>query len=312
MMAKNSETNEIDALFKVPLAEFTGARNTLAARLKQSGRGNDATLVKALSKPSVSAWTVNQLYWNHREAFERLIAAGQRVQKIQMSGISGKVADMRASMDQRHEALLELTDLASSLLHEAGHNPTQDMLRRVTTTLEALSSSISLSDGPTPGRLTQDVDPPGFESLTSLMAGVPSTKPKKDLTRTAEPQKTPQKAAAVNAQKAQQVEEDRRVRIAVAKASLHEAKKSLSEARVRSQQLEAAQKKAKSDAKEADSDRREAEARLKRANAVAKEAEERARKITDDAREAAKEVDEGNRAVARATKELESLFRESM
>src|SRR5262245_14494379 len=139
MMAKNNETNELDALFKLPLAEFTAARNTLAARLKQSGRGNDASLVKAMAKPSVSAWTVNQLYWNHREAFERLIAAGQRVQKIQVSGISGKVADMRASMDERRKALLELTDLATSLLREAGHNPTQDMTRRVTATLEALS-----------------------------------------------------------------------------------------------------------------------------------------------------------------------------
>ena len=30
--------DEIDALFTLPLAEFTGARNTLAARLKKEGR----------------------------------------------------------------------------------------------------------------------------------------------------------------------------------------------------------------------------------------------------------------------------------
>ena len=56
----------MDALFKLPLAEFTGARNDLAARLKREGRANDSNFVKALAKPSISAWAVNQLHWNHR------------------------------------------------------------------------------------------------------------------------------------------------------------------------------------------------------------------------------------------------------
>src|SRR5687768_4591616 len=88
--------DELDALFKVPLAEFTGARNTLAARLKKSGRGDDATLVKALGKPSVSAWAVNQLYWNHRKEFDQLISSGERFHKAQTSG---KIADMRGALE---------------------------------------------------------------------------------------------------------------------------------------------------------------------------------------------------------------------
>jgi hypothetical protein len=309
-MVRNSENNEIDSLFKLPLSEFIGARNALAARLKQSGRGNDASIVKALAKPSVSAWAVNQLYWNHRPAFERLITAGQRVQKIQVSGLSGKVADMRASMDARRESLLELSDLAASLLNEAGHNSTPDMIRRVITTLEALSSYNSLPDGPTPGRLTQDVDPPGFDSLVSAMTGVPTTKARKDQTPVEKSVTKPRQAepTARDVQKARQLEETRRVRIAAAKVSLQEAKKSASEARVRAQYLEAAQKKAQAEAKEADKQRREAEERLKKMTAASKEAAERARSITDEARDAAKGIEEANRAVAKASKELESLF----
>jgi hypothetical protein len=34
--------DEVDALFALPLADFTGARNTLATRLKKSGRGEEA------------------------------------------------------------------------------------------------------------------------------------------------------------------------------------------------------------------------------------------------------------------------------
>src|SRR6266850_6614275 len=115
--------DDVEALFRLPLAEFTGARNTLAARLKKSGQGDEADLVKALAKPSVSAWAVNQLFWNHREAFEQLIASGERFHKAQTSRHAGKVADMRTALDARREALRHLSDLATSVLRDAGHNP---------------------------------------------------------------------------------------------------------------------------------------------------------------------------------------------
>ena len=44
----------IDALYARPLAEFTPARDALAARLKQDGARDDAVRVKALAKPAVS------------------------------------------------------------------------------------------------------------------------------------------------------------------------------------------------------------------------------------------------------------------
>src|SRR5881409_3055314 len=78
--------DDIDALFKLPLTEFVGARKALAARLKQNGLVSEAEGVKALAKPSISAWTANQLYWRHREAFDELIATGQRFRKAQTSG----------------------------------------------------------------------------------------------------------------------------------------------------------------------------------------------------------------------------------
>lgn len=199
--------DDLNALFQLPLAEFIGARNELAKRLKQSGRANDANFVKALAKPSVSAWTVNQLYWNNSDAFDKLLAAGQRFHKAQTSG---KVGDMRDSNDARREALAHLADLATSLLTDAGHNPSLDTIRRVTTTLEAISAYASLSDGPTLGRLTQDVDPPGFESLASFVPG-------------ADPKKT-------TAAKVRRLEEVRQAKITAAKASLEDAKKQLREA----------------------------------------------------------------------------------
>lgn len=302
---------EVDELFKLPLAEFTGARNALAARLKQSGRAGDANLVKTLSKPSVSAWTVNQLYWNHRKAFDALLAAGQRIRKAQTSGLAGK--SMRESLDARREALVHLSDLATSLLIEAGHNPGLETIRRVTTTLEALSALGSLEDGPTPGRLSQDVDPPGFESLASFMAGAFTAK------ATAEPARAsaksvsgrvakPARQTVEDTRQARQVEEMRQARIVAAKLSLQAAKKSLADARANAQTLDLAQRKAHAEAKQAEKQVREAEERLKKAKVVSEAALERARVIAAETEEAAKVAEDARRAVEKATKELESLF----
>ena len=303
---------EVDELFKLPLAEFTGARNALAARLKQSGRANDANLVKTLTKPSVSAWTVNQLYWNHRKEFDGLLAAGQRIRKAQTSGLAGK--GMRESLEIRREVLVHLSDLATSLLTEAGHNPGPDTIRRITTTLEALSALGSLEDGPTPGRLSQDVDPPGFESLASFMAGA--------FTAKAEPARVASKTGGARAAKAtrhavedtrqaRQAEEMRQARIVAAKLSLQAAKKSLADARANAQSLDVAQRKAHAEAKQAEKQVREAEERLKKANAVAEAATQRAEAVAADAEEAANAAEDAKRAVEKATKELETLFGES-
>jgi len=102
---KGKLDDDVDALYRLPLAEFTAARNTLAARLKQGGRRNEADFVKTLGKPPVSAWAVNQLYWNHRDAFDRLIATRERFRQAQNSRLSRKAADMRSALDARREAL---------------------------------------------------------------------------------------------------------------------------------------------------------------------------------------------------------------
>jgi hypothetical protein len=304
---------EVDELFKLPLAEFTGARNALAARLKQSGRANDANLVKTLTKPSISAWTVNQLYWNHRTAVDALLAAGQRIRKAQTSGLAGK--GMRESLDARREVLVELSELATSLLTEAGHNPGPDTIRRITTTLEALSALGSLADGPILGRLTQDVDPPGFESLASFMAGAFTTKP-----AAGEPARKTGAAKATAARdtrvvedtrQARQLEEMRQARIVAAKLTLQAAKKSLADARATAQSLDVAQRKAHAEAKQAEKQVREAEERLKKANVVSEAAAERAQVVAGDAEEAAKAADAARRAVEKATKEHETLFAEN-
>jgi len=302
--ASNVEA-DLDALFRLPLAEFTGARNALAAQLKKSGRGDDAASVKSLAKPSISAWAVNQLYWDHREQFDELIALSERFHKAQKSG---KVAEMRTALEARREALTELSDLATSLLRDRGQNPAPDTIHRITTTLEGLSAYASHSDGPRAGRLTNDVDPPGFESLASFVPGKQSAIGSRQTAGTTALKLKPLRKVSVE-DDPRSVEEARKANLAAAKVSVQEAKRSLSAARARVQSLEAAQKKADAEAKKTEKHKRDIEASLEKAQAAARDAARRARSVAVEVKEAASEVEDAEREVEKATKELESLVR---
>jgi len=315
--------DDVNALFKLPLNEFIAARKTLAAQLKNSGHAVGAERVKLLAKPSVSAWTVNQLYWNHREPFDELMASGQRFRKAQTSG---KIREMRAALDARREALSHLSELASALLSDAPddrHDPSLDTIRRITSTLEAVSAAASL-DGATLGRLTKDIDPPGFESFASVTgaagftgtAGVPPAKAAPARVPSPKSKAPGPKLQSQISEKKTQVEKAHQQNLAAAKASLQNAKRSLTEARARAQSLAPQQKKAEARAREAEKrqreaekESREAEERFKQVSSRAVDASRRARTVRDEMEEAKETLADAQRTVEKATRELESLFR---
>ncbi|MFZ0063189.1 MAG: hypothetical protein WAL47_14255 [Pyrinomonadaceae bacterium] len=304
-MSKDNLENEIDALFRLPLAEFTGARNALAARLKK--RGADSSLIKALLKPSISAWAVNQLYWNQRDAFDQLIKSGERFHKAQTSG---KVADMHSAMEARRELLTTLSDLATSILQDAGHNPAPDTIRRITTTLEALSAYAQRADGrhsAGPGRLHADVDPPGFELFGSSIPSAGMKRQETDGGRQVAGGGRQAIGIAHSRDNKRQVEESHKARIAAAKVSLQDAKRLLTQARAASQSLEAAQKKADAEAKKAEQRRRDAEESFEKAKAASEAAARRARNVAAEVEEAASALEDAEVTVEKASKELEKL-----
>ena len=304
---------DVNALFRLPLAEFISARKTLASSLKQAGHSSESDRVKSLAKPSISAWAVNQLYWDHRETFDQLIAAGQRFRQAQASNLPGKIANMREALDVRREALSHLEGLATELLQDTGHNPTPDMIRRIATTLEALSAYTSRPDAPQFGRLTHDVDPPGFESLGSMMSSSVMENTAVHVTRSPKfsvaPTNTRKRSAT--AADTRELKETRQARITAAKTSLQAAKRVLTESRATLQSAQAAQKKANADAKEAEKQRREAEQRFEKARVALKKAAQRAQDVEAEMEEAVKAVEDAEHTVEKASKELELAFRES-
>jgi hypothetical protein len=302
---------EIDALYQLPLPEFTAARNALAGRLKKGGRADEAERVKALPKPSITAWTVNQLFWKRREAFDRLISTGERFRKAQASHLAGKSDDIRGPLEARRVALSELAKAAAATLKQSGSNPTPDTMRRITTTLEALSTYGSLPDAPRAGRLADDVDPPGFETLAALVPRIGSTQttgPSRIIPfqHKAKPGKASRKKGSPE-EEARRAAEERKAQRAAARKAVAEAERALRAARKEAQQAEEALKKAAARAKEAEREKVDAERRLEKISADADSTRQHARRVAAEAEEAAQAVEDAERAVEAARRELKQF-----
>ena len=300
----------IDALYQLPLTEFTPARNTLATRLRKSGKTADADEVRSLVKPSIPAWAVNQVYWNHRSVFDRLLAAGDRLRTAQSSTLAGKSGDVRGALDAVRESLSELSRLAADALETAGHNATPGAMRAVTATLEALSAYGTIPDAPRAGRLVDEVDPPGFETLAALVpnaGGSAGSDAPSRVLRFQQQAPTPAPRRKSGPVDEERREEERRAKLAAAKAAVQEADRNLREAKSVAQEAQASLKKAAASAKDTEQAMIEAEAVLDKAAKEAHTARQLARRLAAEAEAAAQAVDEAERALASAKKTVEEL-----
>ena len=146
------------------------------------------------------------------------------------SGTTGDSA--RESANARREAVTALSKIAEGLLLGGDYGATRDMLRRVTTTLEALSSYGSLPNAPSAGRLTDDVEPPGFEAMVGIPSGGKKTPAREPAAHTRSPSPALAAKPARAAQRAaQRAEEERKRLLAATKAAVRDAERALTVAR---------------------------------------------------------------------------------
>ena len=295
-----------DELFQLPLSEFTAARNSLAADLKARGHTDEAVRVKGLTRPPVSAWAVNQLFWKHRKPFDELLAAGERLNKAQASQLRGRGGDLHEPMEARRSAVANLSKHAATLLEQAGHSPTPDLMRRITTTLEALATYGGHAGAPPAGRLTGDVNAPGFEAVAALVAGKDgaSRQPPKVLPFAARATKPPREKLDP-AERKRRDEQERRARAAAASEKLRTAERDLAQARQKAAQAEASLKKAAARAKDAKRKQDALAASLEKATAVAERARQDAHRVASEAEDAAQAVTDAERAVEQARAEVQ-------
>jgi DNA repair exonuclease SbcCD ATPase subunit len=145
-----SYADAVQELYQSPQDGFVAQRKRLSAELKAAGDKAGAAHLVKLGRPTLSAWAVNQLWWQARAAFDALFASAERL----------RAGDLGAAREHR-DALATLRGRAATLLAEAGHASTDPTLRRVTTTLAALAAAGGFDPDP-PGALASDREAPGF------------------------------------------------------------------------------------------------------------------------------------------------------
>ena len=105
---------KLDDLYRLPLADFTAARNALAKTLA----GDDAKRVRALVKPTLVPWALNQLFWKARPTYERLLKSGDALRKAQISALEGRGVDVRRASEAHGKALADALEIGRASCRE--------------------------------------------------------------------------------------------------------------------------------------------------------------------------------------------------
>jgi hypothetical protein len=168
-----------DDLYGLPLNDFTPARDALAKELRNAGKKDAADEVKALRKPSVSAWAVNQAARRQPQDVKALVKAGGELRKAQRQAVSGRASGGLREATAAHRRLVEdLTEAARTALEERG-SVAPAMVTRIAQTLRAASIDKDAAKALTAGTLSGDVEQIGFGPLLAAVPSTPARRPRK-------------------------------------------------------------------------------------------------------------------------------------
>lgn len=293
----------IDRLFALPLDRFVQERNALAAELRGENRADEAGRVKALSRPALPAWALNQVYWHARREYDRLTAAGDRMRALQRQALAGRKVALDDPTRERQEAVRAVVDRAAALMEEAGQTVTEATRHRIAVSADAIAAYGSRPGEYVPGRLEKELQPPGFAALADLAASPGLHLVKSDRGERRAP--AAQKAAPTSARESR---EEEKARAAEAREAARQRREALKEAK----QERDAHERAVETARRAEASasarlaelKREAEA-LRRQLAEADDAVRRAEEDVGKARRQIEAAQEERRAAAERLRQLE-------
>jgi hypothetical protein len=157
-------------LYRGAPEDFIAARDALAKELRAADRAEEAAAVKALRKPTVVAWALDQLADRDPEGVRALLDSGAEVRAAQQAALSpgGGAERLRSATAARRQAVTTLVREAADALRESGRSPDphQDDLAA---TLEAASVDTDAGDRLRNGTLDSAIrEPAGFGDLAGL------------------------------------------------------------------------------------------------------------------------------------------------
>src|SRR2546423_8881248 len=151
----------LERLYAVAPRDFTRARTTRAAELREARELDAAREIARLRRPSAPLWAVNQLARHAQPALERFLDAVDRLRRTQLSDPRGAMEAMRTERVQL-EALVQRAEQA---LGEVGYSPSAEARRRISDTLLGAAADRRRAEALMHGRLTEELHAPGFDAL---------------------------------------------------------------------------------------------------------------------------------------------------
>jgi len=209
-----------DRLYGLPPTEFTAARDEQAQLARAAGDAALAQRLRALRKPTQSAWLVNLLWREKHDVVEQLLALGTDLRAAQ-EHLSGDA--LRELFAQRQRIIGALVQQARHLASRAGIRVPADTAREVEETLGAALADPDVAEDVRSGRLVKPASYAGF-GLTDRAGLAPDVRLVKP-TRPAERPRPPrpdeaQAARAAQADRAQAAREAQQKRRAEAEQAV--------------------------------------------------------------------------------------------
>ena len=156
---------EIDRLYGTPLDEFVQERDELAKRLTREGDREAGARVKALRKPTVGAWALNQAVRRRRAETDALLATGKRLRAAHEDLLSGgDSAALRETMEEERSLTSALADCAEAIASETGKSGPA-LRDRVRATLHAAAVQEEAREELAAGRFVREREAVGPRTL---------------------------------------------------------------------------------------------------------------------------------------------------
>ncbi|GAA1925890.1 hypothetical protein [Nocardioides marmoribigeumensis] len=153
--------DEATALYALPVEEFTAARD---ARVKEL-RGSDRPLadsVKALRRPTVAAWAVNQLVRQREDLVRQVLSIGDSLREAQ-AGAEGDA--LRELSKQRRQVVAAVVTQTRELADDEGVRLTDAVADQVAATLQAALADPEAAEQVLAGCLAQPLTSTGVASF---------------------------------------------------------------------------------------------------------------------------------------------------
>ncbi len=161
-----------DELYALTPAEFTAARDERARQVRAAGQRDEAAAIKKLTRPTASAWLVNQLARAAPDQMTRLYELGEELQEAQRTLAGDRLRELSV---QRRQVVHDLLPTAADFAGRAGQPASAAVLEEVRATLEAALADASARAAVRSGRLTKALAYAGLGEvdLTAALAMAP-------------------------------------------------------------------------------------------------------------------------------------------